>query len=364
MVAITGNVPGALIGKDAFQEIDITGITLPMTKHNYLVRERRRHPARRRRGVPPRPLRPAGSRPRRHHEGRPAAGDARRAPLPRRRRRRPARLPPHPRRPPQAAQARRPGDRRGAAPADPGRPRRPDRGRRGDELRAFAEKTSIPVAWTLLGIGAHRRAPSAGLRLHGHARLEARQPRDPVGRPADRGRHALRRPGHRQRPDVRAVRADHPRRHRPGRDRQERRGRGADRRRREARPRRRSRRWCRRRPPPTAQAYFDAARRVEARVAGQLVARLRAPGATACCPPTSSSSGSASSPGHEANYVADVGQNQMWLARYTGFQRPNSHLSARAASGRWATASRRRWARRSGGPSSRPGRSPATAASR
>src|SRR3990170_2483705 len=38
IVAITGNVPSALIGKDAFQEIDITGITLPMTKHNYLVR--------------------------------------------------------------------------------------------------------------------------------------------------------------------------------------------------------------------------------------------------------------------------------------------------------------------------------------
>ncbi|MDP8905001.1 MAG: biosynthetic-type acetolactate synthase large subunit [Chloroflexota bacterium] len=38
LVAITGNVPGALIGKDAFQEIDITGITLPMTKHNFLVR--------------------------------------------------------------------------------------------------------------------------------------------------------------------------------------------------------------------------------------------------------------------------------------------------------------------------------------
>jgi acetolactate synthase-1/2/3 large subunit len=38
MVAITGNVPGSLIGKDAFQEIDITGITLPMTKHNYLIR--------------------------------------------------------------------------------------------------------------------------------------------------------------------------------------------------------------------------------------------------------------------------------------------------------------------------------------
>jgi acetolactate synthase-1/2/3 large subunit len=39
IVAITGNVPAALLGKDAFQEIDITGITLPMTKHNYLVRD-------------------------------------------------------------------------------------------------------------------------------------------------------------------------------------------------------------------------------------------------------------------------------------------------------------------------------------
>ena len=38
MVAITGNVPAALLGKDAFQEIDINGITLPMTKHSYLVR--------------------------------------------------------------------------------------------------------------------------------------------------------------------------------------------------------------------------------------------------------------------------------------------------------------------------------------
>jgi len=39
MVAITGNVMAALLGKDAFQEIDINGITLPMTKHNYLVRD-------------------------------------------------------------------------------------------------------------------------------------------------------------------------------------------------------------------------------------------------------------------------------------------------------------------------------------
>jgi acetolactate synthase-1/2/3 large subunit len=39
MVAITGNVVASLLGKDAFQEIDITGITLPCTKHNYLVRD-------------------------------------------------------------------------------------------------------------------------------------------------------------------------------------------------------------------------------------------------------------------------------------------------------------------------------------
>ena len=37
MVAITGNVPCSLIGKDSFQEIDITGITLPITKHNFFV---------------------------------------------------------------------------------------------------------------------------------------------------------------------------------------------------------------------------------------------------------------------------------------------------------------------------------------
>jgi acetolactate synthase-1/2/3 large subunit len=37
LVAITANVTRALIGTDAFQEADITGITMPVTKHNYLV---------------------------------------------------------------------------------------------------------------------------------------------------------------------------------------------------------------------------------------------------------------------------------------------------------------------------------------
>jgi len=39
LIAITGQVARPFIGKDAFQEVDITGITLPITKHNYLVLE-------------------------------------------------------------------------------------------------------------------------------------------------------------------------------------------------------------------------------------------------------------------------------------------------------------------------------------
>jgi acetolactate synthase-1/2/3 large subunit len=37
IVCITGQVGSRLIGSDAFQETDITGVTLPITKHNYLV---------------------------------------------------------------------------------------------------------------------------------------------------------------------------------------------------------------------------------------------------------------------------------------------------------------------------------------
>lgn len=39
MVAITGNVPLILLGKDSFQEVDITGITMPITKHNFIVKD-------------------------------------------------------------------------------------------------------------------------------------------------------------------------------------------------------------------------------------------------------------------------------------------------------------------------------------
>ena len=37
IVAITGQVSRGVIGSDAFQECDVTGVTLPVTKHNYLV---------------------------------------------------------------------------------------------------------------------------------------------------------------------------------------------------------------------------------------------------------------------------------------------------------------------------------------
>ncbi len=39
LVAITGNVPVNLLGKDSFQEVDIMGITIPIVKHNFVVRD-------------------------------------------------------------------------------------------------------------------------------------------------------------------------------------------------------------------------------------------------------------------------------------------------------------------------------------
>src|SRR3989442_13433655 len=39
VVAITGQVPRSMIGRDAFEETDIVGITLPITKQNYLVQD-------------------------------------------------------------------------------------------------------------------------------------------------------------------------------------------------------------------------------------------------------------------------------------------------------------------------------------
>jgi acetolactate synthase-1/2/3 large subunit len=39
IVALTGNVAASMLGRDSFQEVDISGITMPITKHNYLVKD-------------------------------------------------------------------------------------------------------------------------------------------------------------------------------------------------------------------------------------------------------------------------------------------------------------------------------------
>jgi len=45
IVAMTGQVPRAAIGRDSFQEADVTGITMPIVKHSYLVRDPNEIPA-------------------------------------------------------------------------------------------------------------------------------------------------------------------------------------------------------------------------------------------------------------------------------------------------------------------------------
>jgi acetolactate synthase-1/2/3 large subunit len=39
LVAITGNVATNILGKDSFQEVDIAGITMPIVKHNWIVKD-------------------------------------------------------------------------------------------------------------------------------------------------------------------------------------------------------------------------------------------------------------------------------------------------------------------------------------
>ena len=84
-----------------------------------------------------------------------------------------------------------------------------------------------------------------------------------------------------------------------------------------------SRRSTRRRAPTTSPSSPSggATRRA-------LAGTARAPGATACSRPTTSIERIGELTDHEATYVADVGQNQMWLARYAGFRHPNTHVSS------------------------------------
>ena len=78
LVAITGQVPRAMIGTDAFQEIDTYGLTVPITKHNFLVRSAAELLEVIPRRVPHRDVRAARAGRDRRPEGRADRGDRRR----------------------------------------------------------------------------------------------------------------------------------------------------------------------------------------------------------------------------------------------------------------------------------------------
>ena len=82
MVAITGQVPSNLLGRDIFQEVDITGAVAPFSKHSYLVKDANRHPPDRQGGLSHRLHRPARPGAHRHPHRRPGA-DAEEVRLPR-----------------------------------------------------------------------------------------------------------------------------------------------------------------------------------------------------------------------------------------------------------------------------------------
>ena len=325
MVAITGNVPGALIGKDAFQEIDINGITLPMTKHNYLVRDA---------DDLPRVVAEAFHIARSGRPG-PVHIDITKDALQ------------------QETRAEHPTDEDVVAGLPGFRPNLDGHGRQlklaaqeiaaakrpvilaghgvlhaeaWDDLKAFAEKTNIPVAWTLLGIGAmdethplaygfmgmhgwkhvNRAIQSADLlialgmrfddRVTGNVRTYAPYARiihvdiDPaeIGKNVavevpivgDAGRvlRALT-------PMVETV---------PAADRADYLDQLAE--------------W--KRDSEASSWHGSGAWRDGVLSADYVIERI------------------GELTDHEATYVADVGQNQMWLARYTGFRNPNSHVSS------------------------------------
>ncbi len=193
MVCITGQVPSKLIGYDAFQETDITGITLPITKHSYLVTKVEDiMPAMKeafvlaKSGRPgpvlvditkdaqqakidwawdPSPVKLRGYRPRLTvpHSEILAAADL-------------------------LAKSKRPVILAGQGILQSGAMK---------EVRQFAELINAPVAMTLLGLGRVPCESPIAHRHDGHARRVLGEPRDSGSRSPHRARHALRRSCHR-----------------------------------------------------------------------------------------------------------------------------------------------------------------------
>ena len=219
IVVITGNVARDLIGRDGFQEADITGITLPITKHNYLLmraspRSRRRS---RRRSTSPRPaarVRSSSTSPRMSLSKRPngtAIRKAFRCAATRSWMCRAKRKSPRPRTTINAA-------RKPIIIAGHGVVQSEAQ----DELIEFAERSDMcPCSdHPARHLGDARRS-RAVLRLPRHARSFLRQYGRRPRRCRDWHRHALRRPRHGPLQRLQPHRENRPHRHRPGRDRQE-----------------------------------------------------------------------------------------------------------------------------------------------
>ena len=218
IVVITGQVATTAIGTDAFQECHITGITMDITKHNWLVTDAQDmprvvaeafHVATTGRPGPVLDRRPQGRLQRPH--GLVLAGGDRRA--------RPPRLQAPDRGRPRPRPAGRRADPGRRAPGDLRRRRDPEGpGRRGAAGAGRAHRH--PRGHHAHGPGLVPRPPPAVPRDARHARQLHRRHRHAAGRPAHRPREPLRRPGHRQDQRLRPRRQGHPRRHRPRRARQ------------------------------------------------------------------------------------------------------------------------------------------------
>ena len=217
MVCVTGQVSSKVLGTDAFQEVDITGITLPITKHNYLVN--------RAEDIAP-TLREAF---RIAKSGRPGpvlvdiTKDAQQssavfdfaaaAPAPYR---------PHPMLSADSAAIREALELLRTA-------KRPVilagqgilHSCAMEQVRTLAERGQIPVACTLLGLIRIPGVASAEPGHDGYAWRKLGQQRYSAGRSADRLRHALRRPRHWVSFHLRAKREEDPHRNRSRRDQQE-----------------------------------------------------------------------------------------------------------------------------------------------
>ena len=370
MVAITGQVASGSIGTDAFQEADICGISMPVTKHNFLVTDPDDIP----RTIAEafhiastgRPGPVAGG----HRQGRaPGPYDLLLAARPG-----PARLPPGDQAARQADPRSRQAARRGPPPGALRRRRRPEgAGHRGAEGARRADE----------GAGDHHpdgprglpRQPSAAPGHARHARHRGGRHLAPEGRPDRRPRCPLRRPGDGQARLVRAAwRRSSTRTSTPPRS-----ARTASRTSRSsATPARSSPisswpcrpSWARRRQPTsTASAHRGRTRRIPGLVAaaeplaGDVSARLRPARGRLASPRSRSSSASASWPRRTPS------TRRAWASTRCGPRTSSATNAPRpgstpAAWARWATPSPRRWAPRSAGRRARSGPSTVTAASR